>query len=199
MHPDPKFRMIDEAAMRAVVQQEGMVHLFAATIDGPMVAHVPVTTTDTGNFRFHLARTNRIAPHLDGARVIASVMGPHGYISPDWYTDAQDQVPTWDYIAVEINGTMVELDRQALVEQIEALTAVNEAELAPKAAWTLASVDPAMCDKMLDALRVFELKVDAMRGTAKFSQNKSVVDRAGVRAGLIGQNNRALAAMIAAS
>jgi transcriptional regulator len=189
----------DEAVMRAAVLREGMVHLFAATSDGPIVAHVPVTMTDAGDFRFHLARSNRIAPHLNGQRVVASVMGAHGYISPDWYADVTNQVPTWDYIAVEIDGTLTELDRDALIEQIEALAAVNEAELAPKPAWTMAAVEPGLRDKMLNALCVFELKVEAMRGTAKFSQNKSDDDRAGVRAGLIAQGNRALAAMIAAS
>jgi transcriptional regulator len=199
VHPDPRFRINHEAVMRAVVLREAMVHLFVGTPEGPMVAHVPVTMTDAGNFRFHLARSNRIAPHLDGARVIASVMGPHGYVSPDWYADSRNQVPTWDYIAVEIDGTLAELGRQALVEQIEALTAVHEAELAPKPAWTMAAVDPILRDKMLNALCVFELKVEAMRGTAKFSQNKSDDDRAGVRAALIAQDNRALAAMITAS
>lgn len=196
MHPDPQFRINSEAVMRAVVLREGMVHLFAATPEGPMVVHVPVTMTDEGHFRFHLARSNRITPHLNGARVLASVMGPHGYISPDWYADVHDQVPTWDYVAVEIDGVLTELDHEALVAQIEALAAINEAKLAPKPAWTLGGVDPVLRDKMLGALCVFELKVQAMRGTAKFSQNKDAADRAGVRNALIAQGNTALAAMI---
>jgi transcriptional regulator len=199
VHPDPRFRINDEAVMRAVVLREGMVHLFAATPAGPMVAHVPVTMTDEGHFRFHLARSNRIAPHLNGARVLASVMGPHGYISPDWYADGRNQVPTWNYITVEIDGTVVELDRDALIEQIETLADHYEAKLAPKPAWTIAAVDPVLRDKMLDALCVFELGVEAIRGTAKLNQNKSDADRAGVRAGLNAQNNPALAAMMVSS
>ena len=175
-----------------------MVHLFAATPDGPMVAHVPVTMTQAGDFRFHLARANRIARHLDGARVLASVMGPHGYVSPDWYADPRNQVPTWNYIAVEIEGVLAELDRDALVEQIEALSADHEAGLAPKPAWTLASVDLELRDRMLSALCVFELKVEAMRGTAKFNHNKNVADRAGVRDALNARGDAALAAMIPA-
>ncbi|CAN5241396.1 FMN-binding negative transcriptional regulator [soil metagenome] len=182
--------------MRAIVLREGMVHLFATTPDGPMVAHVPVTMTDDGNFRFHLARSNRIAPHLNGARVVGSVMGAHGYISPDWYADVRNQVPTWNYIAVEIDGTVAELDRTALVEQIAALAAYYENGLAPKPAWTLATLDPARREAMLDALCIFELKVEAMRGTAKFSQNKNEADRAGVHDALKHQGNDALAAMM---
>lgn len=197
MHPDSRFRIDDEDVMRAAVLREGMVHLFAATPEGPMVAHVPVTMTEAGNFRFHLARANRIARHLDGARVLASMMGPHGYISPDWYADPRNQVPTWNYIAVEIEGVLSELDRDALIGQIEALAADHEAGLAPKRAWTLATVDPELRDGMLSALCVFELKVEAMRGTAKFNQNKSAADRAGVRDALNAGGHGALAAMIA--
>jgi transcriptional regulator len=196
VHPDSRFRIDNEAVMRAVVLRERMVHLFAATPAGPMVVHVPVTMTDAGDFRFHLARSNRVTPHLNGARVLASVMGPHGYISPDWYADVRDQVPTWDYVAVEIDGTLAELDHDALVGQIEALAAANEATLAPKPEWRPGGVDPVLRDKMLGALCVFELKVMAMRGTAKFSQNKDAADRAGVRNALIAQGKVALAAMI---
>jgi transcriptional regulator len=197
VHPDPRFTMTDEDAMRAIVLREGMVHLFAATPGGPMVAHVPVTMTELGNFRFHIARANRITSHLDGAQVTASVMGAHGYISPDWYAKARNQVPTWNYVAVEIDRVLTELNRNALIEQIEELAAFHEDALSPKPQWNLTAVDPMLRDKMLSALCVFELQVDAIRGTAKLNQNKSSADRAGVRSALDSIGNGALAAIIA--
>jgi len=183
MHPNRRFHMTDAAAMRAFVVEVGVVHLFAATREGPMVAHVPVTLHGD-HFRFHLARANRIAPHLDGAQVSASAMGPHGYVSPDWYAQPHNQVPTWNYVAVEIDGVVRQLDRAALSAQIDALAALHEARLAPKPAWTIAKVEPAPRDAMLSALSVYELVVTTIRGTRKLSQNKSDADRAGVIAAL---------------
>lgn len=184
MHPNPKFRIADGDALRATVLEIGVVHLFAMTPDGPMVAHAPVTPTDDGHFRFHLARGNRIAAHLGGATVIASAMGPNGYVSPDWYAEPHNQVPTWNYILVEIEGVCAELDRAALLDQITALSALHEQRLLPKQPWTMAKVEDDHRDRMLSALRCFELRVTAIRGNRKLSQNKSAADHAGVVAAL---------------
>jgi transcriptional regulator len=180
MHPNPKFRIDDQAALRATVLEIGVVHLFAMTPDGPMVAHAPVTPTPNGNFRFHLARSNRIASHLDSATVLASAMGPNGYISPDWYAEPHNQVPTWNYVSVEVEGVCAELDRAALMDQINTLSALHERRLLPKQPWTMAKVEDGHRDRMLSALRCFELRVIAIRGNRKLSQNKSDADRAGV-------------------
>lgn len=184
VHPDPKFRTNDVAQLRATVIEIGVVHLFAATADGPMVAHVPVTPTPEGNFRFHLARRNRIAAFLEGAAVIASAMGPNGYVSPDWYAAPDNQVPTWNYVSVEIEGVCAALDHAALIAQVEALSALHERRLFPKRPWTMAKVAAEPRDRMLSALRCFELQVTAIRGNRKLSQNKSIADRAGVIAAL---------------
>ncbi len=180
MHPNPKFRIDDAAALRATVLEIGVVHLFAMTPDGPMVAHAPVTSTLEGHFRFHLARSNRIAAHLDGTVVVASAMGPNGYVSPDWYAESHNQVPTWNYVSVEIEGVCAELDRAALIDQIETLSALHEGRLLPKQPWTMEKVEDGHRDRMLSALRCFELRVSAIRGNRKLSQNKTAADRAGV-------------------
>lgn len=190
MHPNPKFRIDDAAALQATVLEIGVVHLFALTPDGPMVAHAPVTPTPDGHFRFHLARSNQIAAHLGGATVIASAMGPNGYVSPDWYAEPHNQVPTWNYVSVEIEGVCTELDRAALIDQIDVLSALHEERLLPKQPWRMAKVEDAHRDRMLSALRCFELRVTAIRGNRKLGQNKSAADRAGVVAAL---GNTALA------
>jgi transcriptional regulator len=194
VHPNPKFRIDDVAALRATVLEIGVVHLFSMTPDGPMVAHTPVTPTSDGHFRFHLARGNRMSAYLDGATVIASAMGPNGYVSPDWYTESHNQVPTWNYVSVEIVGICAELDRGALIDQIDALSALHEGRLLPKKPWTMAKVEDAHRDRMLSALRCFELRVTSIRGNRKLSQNKTPADRAGVIAAL---TDRALARAMA--
>jgi len=193
MHPDPRFHITNEAILYAIVMRVGVVHLFVATVDGPMVTHVPVIVTDAGDLRFHIARRNRITPHLDGAQALASAMSANGYISPDWYADGHNQVPTWNYTAVEIDGVLHPLGRAELVEQIDALSAQQEEKLTPKAPWTMAKVDAGPRDAMLGALSAFELRVTAIRGTHKMSQNKSAADRDGVIAALEARGDHALA------
>ncbi len=145
MQPNPKFRIDDCAALRAMELEIGVVHLFKLTSDGPVVA--------------------------------ASAMDANAYVSPNWYAEPHNQVPTWNYVSVEIEGICAELDRAALRDQIDGLAALHEGRLLPKQPGTVAKVDAAPRDRMLSALDCFELRVTSIRGNHKLSQNRSVADR----------------------
>jgi transcriptional regulator len=192
MHPNPIFRMepdtlLDQAA--AI----GFAHLFVATPAGPMVAHAPVTLHGQ-ELWFHLARANRLHPHLHGATVLASVAGPDGYISPNWYAKPLNQVPSWNYVAVEIEGTVRSLAEPDLLAQLDALADRHEPRPQP---WTRAKTDPAVIASLLRGITGFAIRPSAMRGTRKLGQHKSAADRAGVVAGLTARGNLALAALSA--
>ena len=179
MHPDGCFDWNDQAAMRACVDQVGFAHIFVPTLDTPMVVHAPLVIAGDA-FHFHVARRNRARPFLDGARVLASVVAGDAYVSPDWYDRRTDQVPTWDYVAVEIEGTARLLDEAALLAQIDRLSDVHEATLDPKPRWTRGKVSASSIKGMLAAIEAYEIGDVTMRGTRKLSQNKSAADRAGV-------------------
>lgn len=171
MHPNPSFRWEDRDAMRAFVREIAFGQLFAATPDGPRVAQVPVVWIDDATIGLHIARGNALTRHLDGTTAVFAVLGPDGYISPDWYGLGPDQVPTWNYTAVELEGTVRRLDRDALTAQVDRLSAENEARL-PKPAWTRDKMDPRKYAALLNGIVGFTLAVTAWRGTLKLGQNK---------------------------
>lgn len=171
MHPNSIFRWEDREAMRAFVADVGFGSLFVATPDGPRVAHVPVVIEDD-RLQLHLANGNGITRHLDGATGLFVVNGPDGYVSPDWYGLGPDEVPTWNYVVIELEGVVRKLDREALVAQIDALSHEQEQRLAPKPEWTRAKSDPAKIGKMLNSISGFEMRIQAWRGTMKLGQNK---------------------------
>jgi len=179
MHPNRAFRMDDDVA-RAFVREEGFGVLFVATADGPRAAQVPVVMTDAGTLRFHVARTNLVTAHLTGATVLFVAQGPHAYISPRWYEAGPDEVPTWNYLSVEVEGVVRAIDRAALREQVDALATIYEAE--PQ--WAVDQIDPQKAEAMLDAIAGFELVPTAWRGTSKLNQNKSADVRQRVAAAL---------------
>lgn len=193
MHPNPKFRWEDREAMRAFVGQLGFGALFAATPDGPRVAHVPVVWLDDSTLGLHVARGNGIARHLDGATALFTAHGPDAYVSPDWYGLGPDDVPTWNYVAVELEGRMARMAREELIAQIDALSHEQEVRLAPKPAWTRAKADPAWIDKLLGAIIGFRLEVQAWRGTRKLGQNKPDAARLSAADALEAQGRRAIA------
>jgi transcriptional regulator len=192
MHPNAHFRWNDEAAVRGFVADIAFGTLFAYTPDGPRVAHVPVVV-DGDRLLLHVANGNGITRHLDGADVLFVVTGPDAYISPDWYGLGPDQVPTWNYIAVECEGRATRLDRAGLMAQIDALSADQEARLAPKPAWTRDKMDTGIADRMMGAITAFAIDVTAWRTTAKLSQNKPQAARLATADALEAQGRKAVA------
>jgi transcriptional regulator len=181
--------------MRAFVAEHSFGALFLSTPNGPRVAHAPAVFLDEALIGFHLARGNALTPHLDGARALFVVQGPHGYVSPDWYGIA-DQVPTWNYLAVEVEGRISPLDEAALAAQVDALSAMFEGMLAPKPAWTRDKMTPGRFEAMLPAIRGFELTPAAWRGTRKMGQNKTTSERAALVEALTERDQTREAALV---
>lgn len=195
MHPNPAFRHDDRALFERLIREIGFGMVFATTPDGPRVAHVPLVSTGDGAVQFHLARGNALARHIDGMVALAVVNGPDAYVSPRWYGEDPNQVPTWNYVALEMEGPVRRMDRDGLFGLLEALSAQEEAKLPPPA-WTMAKSDPAYIDKRMSAIVGFEMEVQAWRPTFKLSQNKSPDLREQVAAGLEEAGSHAVAAMM---
>lgn len=195
MHPNTAFHDHDRARAAALVEQVRFAMVFAATPDGPRVAHTPVHLTGDGALQFHLARGNALTRHLGGSDVVVVVNGPDAYVSPDWYV-SEGQVPTWNYLAVEMEGRVRRMDDDGLAGLLDDLAAAEEAKLAPKPVWTRDKMEPGRFEKMLRGITGFEMEIKAWRLTAKLSQNKDAADRQGAIAGLEATGRRAVAELM---
>jgi transcriptional regulator len=147
-------------------------------------------------------RSNPVLRALDGPRpAVLAVSGPDGYVSPDWYGLA-DQVPTWNYVAVHLRGTLEALDAGALGPMLDRLSAAFEDRLAPKPAWTADKMDPGAMARMMRSIVPLRLIVASVEGTWKLNQNKPAAARlaaAGhVAASATGSATAALAALMRA-
>ena len=173
MHPNRSFHWADEQEMLAFVAQ---VSFATICVDGPAVVHAPVVVAGPDQLLFHVSRSNPAAAKLEGARAIASVMGPDFYVSPDWY-GTPDQVPTWNYLAVEAEGPLRRLDEDEPAALLDTLSAKHEERLAPKTPWTRDKMSPGRFEAMLNAIVGFEMRIEALRGTRKLGQNKKAEER----------------------
>jgi transcriptional regulator len=195
MHPNTSFRTDDRALMESLIEEIGFAMIFAATPDGPRVAHTPVVWTGDGAVHFHLARGNALTKHLDGMTVLVVINGPDGYVSPRWYSDPE-QVPTWNYVALELEGRVRRMNQEGLVGLLETLSAREEARVIEGRPWTMDKVPEAKLRPMLSGIVGFEMEVQAWRPTLKLSQNKPAEERARVIEGLETQGSRALATLM---
>lgn len=183
MHPNPAFRKAPQPRNIAFAQARGFGTLAVAVAVGgavggadggaPLMSHIPFLLNDAGTeAQFHLARSNPIARACtDALPARLAVTGPHGYISPDWY-DMDDQVPTWNYIAVHLTGRIEPRPVEALPDHLAALSAHFEAGLAPKPVWRMDKLTDDMRHRLLRMILPFRMDVTAIDGTWKLSQNK---------------------------
>lgn len=194
MHPNSAFRHPDRALLESLVEEVGFGMVFAATPDGPRVAHAPLLWTGDGALQFHLARGNALTKHLDGTTALVVVNGPDGYISPRWYPDGgADQVPSWNYAAVELEGRVRRMDDDGLLGQVIALSDKHEARIAKGEPWTINKLSDLRRIGLLKAIIGFELEVQAWRETFKLSQNKDAQSAAALADGLEAEGAVAIA------
>ena len=186
--------------MAAFAASIGFGMLFHHTPNGPRVAHIPFMLTggpksENWAVQFHLAKGNAIAAHLAGSDGLLVVNGPDAYVSADDY-NLHDQVPTWNYLAIEMEGPVRRMEHEGLVALMDDLSAQEEAQLAPKEPWTRAKMDPKRFDAMMGGIVGFEMEIRALRGTAKLGQNKPEAARMAVADALDNRGRRAMAHMM---
>ena len=202
MHPNPAFRQTPTDRNIAFAREIGFGMLCINGQDGPLAAHVPfLLSPGADTAEVHLARSNPIARAELPLPALIAIQGPEAYISPDWYgpqDQVPDQVPTWNYIAVHLRGTLHPLPAEALEPHVDALTAEHEARLSPKQPWTSAKMTPGAMPRMMRMILPFRLQIDAIDGTWKLNQNKPPEVRARAAASLADRKAQSGPARIAA-
>lgn len=177
MHPNPAFRGTDADANLAFARQRGFGMLTLNGPEGPLAAHVPfLISTDGAAIDLHLARSNPIARSPLPAKALIAVSGPDAYVSPDWY-GVPDQVPTWNYVAVHLRGTLRAMPADTLREHADALSARFESDLLPKKPWVSGKMADGVMDRMMRMIVPFRMDLEGIDGTWKLNQNKDAAVR----------------------
>ena len=156
-----------------------------SVVDGqPMLSHVPILIEYAAAGQpqraiGHLAAANPHAAQLGAGNTLLVFQGPSGYVSPNWYMTPVQSVPTWNYIAVHLRGSVQRIDDAAGKRAIvDALSARHESTL--EHPWTSDKMRPDLLDKMLGAIVGFQITVTGVDAKFKLSQNRGAADRAGV-------------------
>jgi transcriptional regulator len=195
MHPNPLFRSEDRALFETLIDQIAFGMVFLTTPDGPRVAHTPLLSTGDGAVQFHLARGNALTRHLDGTTALITVNGPDHYVSPRWYAD-RGTVPTWDYVALELEGRVRRMEDEGLEAFLHTVIAKFENRTEGDNPWRAEEASEALWAKLFKGIVGFEMEVQAWRPTLKLSQKKSPEERAAIAAGLEANGGAALAALM---
>lgn len=198
MHPNRKFRIESQEEMAALVREVGFGILAVQTEAGLRAVHVPVLL-EGERLLFHVSRGNQVHAALaSGCEALFVANGAHAYVSADDY-GLDDRVPTWSYVAVELNGRVRPIGQDALVRLLDDMSAEREARLAPKPAWTRDKMSPGRFEGLLKAIEGFEMAITDWRGTSKIDQDKPLEVRARIAEALACRGEAEMAALVAPS
>jgi len=113
----------------------------------------------------------------NGSRCLLVFTGPNCYVSPSWYTE-HPNVPSWNYVAAHVHGTVEVLDEPGLEELLRQLSRRHEA--AVEGRWDYDALPVAFRRELLGEIRGFCVRASRVETKLKLSQNRLAVDRARV-------------------
>jgi transcriptional regulator len=181
------FRETRIEVLRGLIARHSLGTLVAVTSEGITANHIPMqllpAADGPGLLRGHIARANPLWRLLQNdAPVLAVFIGPDHYVSPTWYPSKREHgkaVPTWNYATVHVRGHIRFIeDAGWLRALVESLTDEHEQGIVNR--WRISDAPVDFIDGMVRAIVGFEIRVSAIEGKVKASQNRSAADRAGV-------------------
>jgi len=185
MYLPRRFAETDLAELDALFARDAFVTLISVA-DGELFAsHLPVLYTrvdEAIQIRGHWARPNPQAKHSGQALMI--VHGPHAYVSPSWYTQPEDRVPTWNYAVAHLRGRLHATDDVEVKRQIVSDLSAHY-ERGVGSSWQPQHGHPDF-EPELDAIVGFRFEVSAIAMKFKLNQHHPAADVLGAVAGLRG-------------
>jgi transcriptional regulator len=202
MYIPAAFAETDQAKLHDFIETNSF-GLLVSQVDGaPFASHLPFLldrqSGPHGCLIGHMARANPQWEQADGQTVLAVFSGPHAYISPTWY-EAENVVPTWNYVAVHAYGKMQAVEEPAaLLQIVKDFVAYYEGTMPQP--WTL-NGQSEFVGRLLRQIVGFRIEITRLEGKWKLNQNQPEERREKVAAVLQKQpadNPQAIAAMMKA-
>jgi transcriptional regulator len=162
----------DPAEIREFLTQNAFGILVNQTDAKLWATHIPMLfgTNTQGKeiLTGHISKENpQWKSFTDAAEVLAIFSGPHAYISSSWYD--HENVPTWNYIAVHIYGTVKILQGEAVIQSLKELVDKYES----------GSENPVRVEELsqktmrqANGIVAFEITITDIHAVKKMSQNR---------------------------
>ena len=178
MHPNLIYRQSPPDQAIEFARDRAFGTLTVNGDEGPLASHVPFLLSEDGKIAdIHLVRSNPIVRAIsEPQKCLLAVNGADSYISPDWY-GLDDQVPTWNYVAVHLRGTLEKLPNGAMRDMLDRQSAFFESRLLPKTPWKTDKMPDDVIERMMRQIVPVRLTITSVDSTWKLAQNKTTEAR----------------------
>ena len=195
MYPPKHHIETDINKIYRVIQAFPFATLISRTDDDVLITQLPLMLDtqrgSSGVLIGHIDKNNPHSQHLDSQNISVLFKGPDCYISPKVY--ASSQLPTWNYITVEVKGTVNTLKTNSeILDTIEQMTQTLETSNQP---YKLNREDKRIVS-LIDYISGFEITIESLIGRFKLSQDKNSQDLQLAKEKLIQRSSHSQAALI---
>ncbi len=172
MYIPKSYQEQDEHKLIEFMQVHNFATLISSANNIAIATHLPfVIEKRNGKLILvsHMAKANPQCQSFLENELLTIFHGPHAFISPKHY-EKQQNVPTWNYIAVHAYGKATVIDKQEdVINLMERTIHFFEKEFYPQ--WK--NLSPEYIHGMLKAIVAFEIEVTKIDGQYKLSQDKT--------------------------
>ena len=179
LYTPPLFDARDRAAISRLMHDHPFATLVTPAADEPRVSHVPLLLVSNcephGTLIGHFARANPHWQAVRNAHSVAIFHGPHAYVSPAWYAEPAQAVPTWNYATVHAHGVMEVIEDP--VETRGVLDALVQRFEGPRERPWQFAMPTRERDALVRGIVAFRLRIKRLDAKFKLSQNRNAADR----------------------
>lgn len=172
MRHTPHYLLEDPAEVKRLIRRHPWMTYVSPASTGLVSSHYATLLEDTADDSIsivsHFGRPDEVAHELGQHEVLVIVQGPHGYISPNWYSEG-DFVPTWNHVTAHLYGVPEILTDEENFRVLGELVDHFEKRMPTPVSLDLDREKAARIAKGTVGLRIRVTRFDAR---AKLSQNK---------------------------
>ena len=170
MYVIPYSRNTNESEIFEFIHQNGFGILVSQVDNKPWATHIPMILSEDGKkLTSHISRANKQWKHWnENPEVLAIFQGAHTYISSSWYD--HENVPTWNYLAVHVYGTLRIIEGDELLTSLKQL--VDKYEKKSEHPLTVEGMSKNYLKQEMQGIVGFEITVSKIESAYKLSQNR---------------------------
>ncbi|MBN3583640.1 FMN-binding negative transcriptional regulator [Algoriphagus aestuarii] len=174
MYIHPKNLWENETEIVEFIKNNPFATLVSEVNGRPWATHIPIMLSKNKDgesiLTTHIAKANVQWKHLSKSEVLVIFQGPHAYISSSWYN--HENVPTWNYLAVHIYGSIRTLEGDKLMDHLKSL--VDNFEDGRPNRVSVEGMSKSYLESQLRGLIGIEITISEVQANAKLSQNRDM-------------------------
>ena len=175
---NPKHAETDSGVVRRLILENPWAVIVSEGLDGLVASHYPVLlddSTDDLTVVTHVGRPDEELHAFGTDELLLIFSGPHGYISPSWYTEDATPVPTWNFSVAHCYGVPEILDEEENLRVLTRLVHHFEQHVANPV-----GLDPEVGARWVQATVGIRVPIARFVCKVKMSQDKDAGSQSGV-------------------